>query len=122
VLISWENEAFLATRQLAKGQLEVVAPTISILAEPPVAVVDKVAIRRGTADVARAYLEYLYSKPGQEIVAKHWYRPRDPDVAAKYASVFPKMDMVTIADFGGWSKAQAVHFADGGVFDRIYAR
>jgi len=122
VLISWENEAFLATKQLAKGQFEVVAPTISILAEPPVAVVDKVAIRRGTADVARAYLEYLYSKPGQEIVAQHWYRPRDPAVAAKYAAVFPRMNLVTIADFGGWSKAHAVHFADGGVFDRIYAR
>jgi sulfate transport system substrate-binding protein len=122
VLISWENEAFLATKQLGKGQFEIVAPSVSILAEPPVAVVDKVAIRRGTADVARAYLEYLYSKPAQEIIARHWYRPRDAEVAAKYANVFPRLDLVTIADFGGWTKAQATHFADGGTFDRIYAR
>ena len=122
VLISWENEALLATRELGKGKFEIVVPSISILAEPPVAVVDKVAIRRGTADVARAYLEYLYSKTGQEIVAKHYYRPRDPAVAAKYASVFPKINLVTIADFGGWQKAQRTHFADGGVFDKVYAR
>jgi len=121
VLVSWENEAFLATRDLGKDQFQIVVPSVSILAEPPVAVVDKVAIRRGTADVARAYLEYLYSKPGQEIIAKHYYRPRDPDVAAKYANVFPKVPtLVTIADFGGWQKAQATHFADGGTFDRIY--
>ena len=122
VLISWENEAFLATRQLGKDKFEIVVPSISILAEPPVAVVDKVAIRRGTTAVARAYLEYLYSKEGQEIVAKHYYRPRDPEVAAKYAGLFPKINLVTIADFGGWAKAQSAHFADGGVFDRIYAR
>jgi sulfate/thiosulfate transport system substrate-binding protein len=122
VLISWENEALLATRELGKDKFEIVVPSISILAEPPVAVVDKVAIRRGTTEVARAYLEYLYSKPGQEIVAKHYYRPRDADVAAKYAAQFPKINLVTIADFGGWSKAQATHFADGGVFDKIYAR
>ena len=97
-------------------------PSLSILAEPPVAVVDKVALRRGTADVARAYLEYLYSKEGQEIVAKHYYRPRDPEVAAKYASCFPRSNLVTIADFGGWAAAQKKHFADGGVFDKIYAR
>jgi sulfate/thiosulfate transport system substrate-binding protein len=122
VLISWENEALLATRELGKDKFEIVVPSISILAEPPVAVVDKVAIRRGTTEVARAYLEYLYSKPGQEIVAKHYYRPRDAEVAAKYAAQFPKINLVTIADFGGWSKAQATHFADGGVFDKIYAR
>ena len=122
VLISWENEAFLATKQLGKGQFEVVVPSVSILAEPPVAVLDKVAIRRGTADVARAYLEYLYSKQGQEIAAKHWYRPRDAEVAARYANVFPQLDLVTIADFGGWAKAHSTHFADGGTFDRIYAR
>jgi sulfate transport system substrate-binding protein len=123
VLISWENEALLATRQLGnKDQFEIVVPSISILAEPPVAVVDKVAIRRGTTDVARAYLEYLYSKTGQEIVAKHYYRPRDPEVAAKYANMFPKVTLVTIANFGGWGKAQATHFADGGVFDKLYAR
>ena len=122
VLISWENEALLASRELGKGKFEIVVPSISILAEPPVAVVDKVAIRRGTADVARAYLEYLYSKTGQEIVAKHYYRPRDPEIAAKYASVFPKINLVTIADFGGWQKAQGTHFADGGIFDKVYAR
>ena len=122
VLISWENEALLASRELGKGKFEIVVPSISILAEPPVAVVDKVAIRRGTADVARAYLEYLYSKAGQEIVAKHYYRPRDPEIAAKYASVFPKINLVTIADFGGWQKAQGTHFADGGIFDKVYAR
>ena len=122
VMISWENEAFLASRQLGKDKFEIVMPTVSILAEPPVAVVDKVAIRRGTTAEARAYLEYLYSKEGQEIVAQHYYRPRDPEVAAKYASTFPRINLVTIADFGGWAKAQATHFADGGTFDRIYAR
>ncbi|MEI2788237.1 MAG: sulfate ABC transporter substrate-binding protein [Steroidobacteraceae bacterium] len=122
VMISWENEAALASRELDKDKFEIVVPTISILAEPPVAVVDKVAIRRGTTAEARAYLEYLYSKEGQEIVAKHYYRPRDPEVAAKYASTFPRINLVTIADFGGWAKAQAAHFADGGSFDRIYAR
>jgi sulfate transport system substrate-binding protein len=123
VLISWENEAFLATKDLDKDKFQIVVPSVSILAEPPVAVVDKVALRRKTSDVARAYLEHLYSKDGQDIVAKHYYRPRDPEVAAKYAGVFPKIGtMVTIADFGGWARAQATHFADGGVFDRIYAR
>jgi len=122
VLISWENEALLALNQLGKGQFDLVVPSLSILAEPPVAVVDKVAIRRGTNEVARAYLEYLYSKAGQDIVAKHYYRPRDAATAAKYASQFPRIELVTIADFGGWGKAQAVHFADGGTFDKIYAR
>jgi sulfate transport system substrate-binding protein len=122
VLISWENEALLALNQLGKGQFDIVLPSLSILAEPPVAVVDKVAIRRGTNEVARAYLEYLYSKPGQEIVARHYYRPRDAATAAKYASQFPRIELVTIADFGGWAKAQATHFADGGTFDKIYAR
>jgi sulfate transport system substrate-binding protein len=122
VLIAWENEAFLSVNELGKDKFEIVVPSISILAEPPVAVVDKVAIRRGTSEVARAYLEHLYSKEGQEIIAKHYYRPRDQEVAAKYANVFPKVPMVTIADFGGWTKAQNTHFADGGVFDRIYAR
>jgi sulfate/thiosulfate transport system substrate-binding protein len=121
VMISWENEAFLASRELGKDKFEIVVPSISILAEPPVAVVDKVALRRGTTDLARAYLEHLYSKEGQEIVAKHYYRPRDPEVAARYASTFPKINLVSIADFGGWSKAQATHFADGGTFDKIYA-
>jgi sulfate/thiosulfate transport system substrate-binding protein len=122
VFISWENEAFLATKQLGKDKFDVVVPSISILAEPPVAVVDKVAIRRGTTAEARAYLEYLYSKEGQEIVAKHYYRPRDAEVAARYAATFPKVNMVTIADFGGWAKAHATHFADGGTFDKIYSR
>ena len=123
VLISWENEAFLATRDLDKGKFEIVVPSVSILAEPPVAVVDKVALRRGTTDVARAYLEYLYSPVAQEIVAKHYYRPRNPQVAAKYANVFPKIPtLVTIADFGGWQKAQSAFFADGALFDKIYAR
>jgi sulfate transport system substrate-binding protein len=122
VFVSWENEAFLARNELGKDQFEIVVPSVSILAEPPVAVVDKVALRRGTAELARAYLEYLYSKEGQEIVAKHWYRPRDPEVAAKYAKVFPGITLVTIADFGGWAAVQKKHFADGGVFDRVYRR
>lgn len=123
VLISWENEAFLATRELDANKFQIVVPSVSILAEPPVAVVDKVALRRGTTQVARAYLEYLYSPAAQEIIAKHYYRPRDPTVAAKYASAFPKIPtLVTIADFGGWTKAQTTHFADGGIFDKVYAR
>jgi sulfate transport system substrate-binding protein len=122
VLISWENEAFLATKEIGAGQFEIVVPSISILAEPPVAVVDKVALRKGTSDVARAYLEYLYSKEGQEIVAKHYYRPRDPEVAARYASLFPKVNLVTIADFGGWAAAQKKHFADGAIFDQATRR
>ena len=101
--------------------LQLVVPTVSVLAEPPVAVVDKVVLRRGTREVAQAYLQYLYSKEGQEIVAKNYYRPRDPEVAAKYAAQYPKLRLVTIADFGGWSKAQPTHFGDGGVFDQIYA-
>jgi sulfate transport system substrate-binding protein len=122
VMISWENEALLATRQLGVGKFDIVVPSLTILAEPPVAVVDKVALRRGTTNVARAYLEYLYSKTGQEIVAKHYYRPRDPQVAAQFAQQFPKVNLVTIADFGGWAKAHTVHFADGGLFDKIYSR
>jgi len=122
VFISWENEAILAVKEIGADKFQIVVPSISILAEPPVAVVDKVALRHGTADVARAYLEYLYSPEGQEIVARHYYRPRDPTVAARYASQFPKVNLVTIADFGGWAAAQKKHFADGGVFDKIYAR
>jgi sulfate/thiosulfate-binding protein len=122
VLIAWENEAFLAVKDLGPDKFQIVVPSLSILAEPPVAVVDKVALRRGTTAVARAYLEYLYSKTGQEIAAKHYYRPRDPEIAAKYAAAFPKVNLVTIADFGGWTKAQATHFADGGTFDKISAR
>jgi sulfate/thiosulfate-binding protein len=121
VFISWENEAYLAKEEMGQGKFEIIYPSLSILAEPPVAVVDKVALRRGTADLARAYLEYLYSKEAQEIIAKHHYRPRDAEVAAKYAKEFPKIEMVTIADFGGWTKAQKEHFGDGGIFDKIYA-
>jgi sulfate transport system substrate-binding protein len=121
VLIAWENEAYLAIEQLGADQLEVVTPSLSILAEPPVAVVDRTVLRRGTRDVAQAYLQYLYSAEGQEIVARHFFRPRDPAVAARYAQRFPALELVTIADFGGWARAQATHFADGGVFDQVYA-
>jgi sulfate/thiosulfate transport system substrate-binding protein len=119
VLIAWENEAMLALRQLGEDRFEIVVPSVSILAEPPVAVVDRVALRHGTRAVAMAYLEYLYSKEGQEIIARHYYRPRDPQVAAQYAARFPKLELATIADFGGWDEAQRVHFRDGGVFDQI---
>jgi sulfate transport system substrate-binding protein len=121
VLIAWENEAILAVKELGADKLEIVVPTISILAEPPVAVVDKVVLRRGTREVAQAYLQYLYSKEGQEIVAKNYYRPRDKEIAAKYDAQYPKLKLFTIADLGGWSKAQPTHFGDGGVFDQIYA-
>ncbi len=121
VLIAWENEALLAIKELGADKLQVVVPTVSVLAEPPVAVVDKVVLRRGTREVATAYLQYLYSKEGQEIVARNFYRPRDPEIAAKYAARYPKLNLVTIADFGGWAKAQADHFKEGAVFDQIYA-
>jgi sulfate/thiosulfate-binding protein len=121
VLIAWENEALLAIKELGVGKFEVVAPSISILAEPPVAVVDKVAGKHGTRDVARAYLEYLYTETGQEIAARHFYRPRLTSVSAKYASQFPRLNLVTVDEvFGGWKKAHAVHFADGALFDQIY--
>lgn len=121
VLIAWENEALLAIKELGRGKFEVVAPSLSILAEPPVAVVDKVANKHGTKDVARAYLEYLYSETGQEIAARHFYRPRMASVAAKYAAEFPKLNLVTVDEvFGGWKKAHAAHFADGALFDQIY--
>ena len=121
VLVTWENEALLAVREIGSDQLEVVVPSVSILAEPPVAVVDEVALRHGTREVARAYLDYLYSKEGQEIIARHYYRPRDPEVAARYAGRFPQLQLATIADFGGWAGAQNTHFRDGGVFDQISA-
>lgn len=120
VLITWENEAFLAVNELGADEVEIVVPSISILAEPSVAVVDENAKANGTAEVAKAYLEYLYTKEGQNIAAKHYYRPRDPQVAEAYAKTFPKLDLVTINDFGGWSKAQPEHFGDGGIFDQIY--
>jgi sulfate transport system substrate-binding protein len=121
VLIAWENEALLAVREFGKDKFQLVAPPRSILAEPPVAVVDKFAAKHGTKDLASAYLAYLYSAPGQEIAAKHFYRPRDAKVAASYAYQFPKIELFTVDKvFGGWDKAQKVHFADGGVFDQIF--
>lgn len=121
VLIAWENEAILAIKELGPDKFEVVAPSTSILAEPPVAVVDKVADRHGTRKVAEAYLQYLYSDEGQEIAARNYYRPIAEKVAAKYASQFPKIKLFKIDEvFGGWTKAQKVHFADGGSFDKIY--
>ncbi len=120
VLIAWENEALLAIKELGPGKFEIVVPSVSILAEPPVAVVDKVAGKHGTKDVAQAYLQYLYTDAGQEIVAKNFYRPRSQAVAARYASQFPKVNLVTVNDvFGGWKKAQEIHFADGGLFAQI---
>lgn len=122
VLLSWENEAFLAVNELGADRVEIVVPSISVLAEPSVAVVDKNATRKDNLAAATAYLEYLYSAEGQEIAAKHYYRPRDKAIAAKYADKFPKLNLVTIQDFGGWDKAQAEHFAEGALFDQIYQR
>jgi sulfate/thiosulfate-binding protein len=119
VAISWENEAHLALQEHGAAKFEIVVPSISVLAEPSVAVVDKVALRRGTRAVAQAYLEFLYSPEGQDIAAKHFYRPRDPAVAAKYANQFANVELVTIEHFGGWKQAQAQHFATGGIFDEI---
>ena len=121
VLVGWENEAYLALKELGAGKFELVTPSISILAEPTVTVVDKVVTRKGTEAVAQAYLQYLYSDEGQELAAKHFYRPRAQTVAAKYAGQFAKLNLFTIDEvFGGWQKAQQTHFADGGVFDEIY--
>jgi sulfate/thiosulfate-binding protein len=121
VLIAWESEAMLAVNQLGKGKLEIVTPGTSVLAEPPVAVVDKVAARHGTAAVAKAYLEYLYSPAGQEIAVRNYYRPRDKTVAARHATLFPRLQLFTVDQlFGGWTKAQKTHFGAGGVFDQIY--
>jgi sulfate/thiosulfate transport system substrate-binding protein len=120
VLVAWENEAHLAMREVGASKIEMITPSISILAEPSVAVVDKVVLRRGTREVAQAYLEYLYSPEGQEIIARNFYRPRDPQVAAKHAGEFPQLKLVTIADFGGWAKVQKENFGDGGIFDQIY--
>jgi sulfate transport system substrate-binding protein len=120
VEIAWENDAFLAVNDLGKGKFQIVVPKQSILAEPPVSIVDKVVDRKGTRAVAQAYLQYLYSPAGQEIVAKHYFRPRNAAVAKKYARVFPTLKLVTIESFGGWQNAQKTFFADGGVFDQIY--
>jgi sulfate transport system substrate-binding protein len=121
VLLAWENEAFLALKELGPDQFEIVVPSLSIKAEPPVAVVDKVVDKHGTRKLAEAYLKYLYSPEAQELVAENFYRPTDPAVAAKHKADFPEIPLVTIDEFGGWAKAQATHFADGGVFDQIYA-
>ncbi|MGH7992415.1 MAG: sulfate ABC transporter substrate-binding protein [Limisphaerales bacterium] len=121
VLLAWENEAHLALKEFGADQFEIVTPPLSILAEPPVAVVDKMAKRHGTLAVARAYLEHLYSDEGQEIAAKNFYRPRNQAIAEKYAANFGRLKLVTVdREFGSWAKAQAAHFADGGIFDQIY--
>ncbi len=121
VLLAWENEAFLAIDELGKDKFDLVVPSVSILAEPPVSLVDKVAGQHGTTAVAKAYLEYLYSPEGQEIAARNYYRPRLQEVAARHGNRFPRLDLFTIDEqFGGWRKAQQKHFEDGGVFDRIY--
>lgn len=121
VLLSWENEAYLAVKELGPEKFDIVTPSLSILAEPPVSIVDKVVDKKGTRKVAQAYLEYLYSPQGQEIAAKNYYRPRDPTIAQKYAKQFAKLNLITIDEvFGGWEKAQKTHFADGGSFDQIY--
>ncbi len=120
VLIAWENEALLILQELGKAKFEIVTPSVSILAEPTVAVVDKVVDRHGTRSVAEAYLAFLYSPSGQEIVAKHFYRPRDPAVSARHAGAFPSLDLFTIDErFGGWAVAQPKHFGDGGEYDRL---
>ena len=121
VLLAWENEAHLAIKEFGADKFEIVTPPESILAEPPVAVVDKVAKKHGTTDVARAYHEYLYSDEGQDIAGRNFYRPRSETAAAKYAGQFAKLKLITVDDvFGGWQKAQKTHFADGGTFDQIF--
>ena len=123
VLLAWENEAYLALKELGPDKFEIVTPSVSILAEPPVAVVDKVVDKKGTRKVATAYLEYLYSPEGQDIAGKHYYRPTDRVVAAKYASQFSKLNLVTLAEvFGSWQVVQKKHFSDGGVFDQIIVK
>lgn len=123
VFISWENEAFLALNELGKDKFEIIVPSVSILAEPPVTVVDKVVDKKGTRAVADAYLQYLYSKEGQDIAGRNYYRPRDPEIAKKYEKTFPTVNLFTIDDvFGGWQVAQKKHFADKGLFDEIYGQ
>ena len=120
VLLAWENEAWLARKEFPADKFEIVYPSLSILAEPPVAVVDRVVDKKGTRAMAQAYLEFLYTKQGQEIAARNYYRPRDAAVAAQYAERYPALPMLTIQDFGGWDTAQAAYFADGGMFDRVF--
>nr|WP_315429820.1 sulfate ABC transporter substrate-binding protein [uncultured Albidiferax sp.] len=123
VLIAWENEAYLALQEFGKDKFEIVTPSLSILAEPPVSVVDKVVDKRGTRKVAEAYLQYLYSPVGQDLAGKNFYRPRDKAAQAKYAKQFGTVNLFTIDElFGGWTKAQKTHFAEGGVFDKIYSK
>ncbi|MBL8481652.1 MAG: sulfate ABC transporter substrate-binding protein, partial [Rhodocyclaceae bacterium] len=123
VLIAWENEAWLSVKELGPDKFEIVTPSLSILAEPPVALVDRAADKHGTRALAQAYLEYLYSPQGQEIAARHYYRPRDANAAARAGVTLPKLALVTIDQaLGGWQKAQATHFADGGVFDQIFVQ
>ena len=120
VLIAWQNEALMSIKQLGPDKFELVVPSVSVLAEPPVTVVDRVAQRHGKTEVANAYLEYLYTPEGQEVVARDFYRPRNPVVAVKYKSQFPSLPLFTVDEqFGGWTKAQKTFFADGGVFDQI---
>jgi sulfate transport system substrate-binding protein len=122
VLIAWENEAFLSINEFGKDKFEIVVPSVSVLAEPPVAVVDKVVDRKGTRAAAEDYLKFLYTPQGQEIAGRDFYRPRDPEVAKKFATTFPNLELFTVDDtFGGWRKAQSEHFNDGGVFDAISA-
>jgi sulfate transport system substrate-binding protein len=120
VLLTWENEAYLALNEFGKDKFEVITPAVSILAEPPVAVVDKVVDEDGNRAVAEEYLKYLYSPEAQELAARHYYRPRLKAVADRYSSKFPKLELLDINLFGGWKKAQADHFSDGGIFDQIY--
>jgi sulfate transport system substrate-binding protein len=122
VLIGWENEAYLILKEFGADKFEVVTPSFSIHAEPPVAVVEDVARKHGTTEVATEYLKYLYSKEGQELIAKNFYRPSDKEVAAKYAKQFPSLELVNISQLGGWTEVQNKHFADGGVFDKIYEK
>ncbi|MEQ1887843.1 MAG: sulfate ABC transporter substrate-binding protein [Alphaproteobacteria bacterium] len=119
VLLAWENEAFLAVHEIGNGQFDIVVPSVSILAEPPVAVIDKNASKHGTLAIAREYLSFLYSKEAQTLAGKNFYRPSDPEIAAQFEDTFPKTGLLSIADFGGWKAAQKKHFDDGGVFDRI---
>ncbi|WP_153730822.1 sulfate ABC transporter substrate-binding protein [Sporosarcina obsidiansis] len=122
VLLAWENEAFLSLKEFGEDTFEIITPSVSILAEPPVAVVEKVAAKKGTQKVAEAYLQYLYTDIGQELAAKHFYRPRNEKILQKYSDQFPEMELVTIDYFGGWEKAQKEHFSDGGTFDKIYVQ
>ncbi|MNI07203.1 Sulfate-binding protein precursor [compost metagenome] len=121
-MLAWENEAYLALKEFGSDKFEIVSPSISVLAEPPVALVDKVVDKKGTREVAKGYLEYLYSEEGQKIAAENFYRPRLESVAKQFEKQFPKLNLFTIddAEYGGWKKTQAKHFADGGVFDQIY--